>query len=166
MALSLGKALAVAGTAIVIAAVAVSLFLIDGPETLRGKRLDAQRVGDLKQIAQALDCYWTKERKAGLPGDLSALRAANESFESNAVSKPFCVPERFTDPLTDEPYEYRPLDDRTYELCAEFAHEGDGSRRAYSGRPATTAEWHHPAGFHCFRRSAVAVNLIRPTAEP
>ena len=166
MAPSLGKLLAIAGTAIVIAVVAVSLLLIDGPDTLRGKRLDERRVGDLRQIAQALDCYWTKARKAGLPADLPALRAANESFDSNAVSRVFCVAERYTDPLTDELYGYRPLDSRTYELCAEFAEAGEWKDRAYSVPPRQSAEWDHPAGYHCFRRSAVAVNLIRPTAKP
>ena len=166
MALSLGKALAVAGTAVVIAAVAMSLLLIDGPDTLRGKRLDEQRVGDLRQIAKALDCYWTKAKQTALTADLPSLRAASEAFETNAVSKTFCVPGRFTDPLTDEPYEYRPLDSRTYELCAEFAEVRDLRGASNSALPQPGADWDHPAGYHCFRRSAVTVNVLGVEAEP
>ena len=168
MALSLGKVLAVAGTAVVIAAVATSLLLIDGPDTLRAKRLDKQRVGDLRQIAKALDCYWTQEQQAALPADLSSLRATSAAFETNAVLKTFCIPGRLSDPLTDESYEYRPLDGRTYELCAEFARASDRRGLIYSGvpQPQSGSEWDHPAGHHCFRRSAVTVDVVDPTAKP
>ena len=54
------------------------------------------------------------------------------------------------DPGSAEPYEYRPLDEDTYELCASFDGESPAPRRR---TPA--GFWSHGVGRQCFELSVV-----------
>lgn len=50
------------------------------------------------------------------------------------------------DPGTMEVYEYRPLDDRRFELCAAFERETGQSPAAFAA-----GFWSHGAGRRCFQ---------------
>ena len=56
------------------------------------------------------------------------------------------------DPAGGKDYRYRPLDATHYELCADFA--TDSGERSARWRLPAAGQWVHPAGPHCFRRSA------------
>ncbi|OFV90822.1 MAG: hypothetical protein A3G76_06395 [Acidobacteria bacterium RIFCSPLOWO2_12_FULL_65_11] len=131
--LSRPQVLGVLVTAVVIAAVAVGISLIGSPAEERARRMDERRVQDLASMARAVDLYWT--RHASLPESLDGLR---KEPGGNV---------RFTDPSTSDPYEYRPLEAETYELCARF--ERDSGE---AGRPTGDAFWSHGAGRQCFQR--------------
>jgi hypothetical protein len=122
-------------TVVVGAAVVGGIFLVGSPAAERTRRLDERRVQDLAGLARAVDLFWT--RHANLPTSLDELRKEPGLLFSS------------TDPGTREPYQYRPLEAGTYELCARFE---QGSRQP--GDPF----WSHGTGRQCFRREARKVD--------
>lgn len=126
-----GSALLVLVTAVVVATVAAGMWLMGSPGEQRVLRLDERRIGDLQSIALEIDTYFRKHR--ALPASLQALPAA-----PGLVSVP-------KDPVGGEPYGYRPLEGRSYELCAVF----DRASRESLGNP-----WAHPSGPYCFELDA------------
>lgn len=96
--------------AAVLAAIAIALVYVGSPGEARQRRFDERRVGDLTEIVTSLDRYWAASTR--LPASLE------EAAKGGAASVP-------RDPETGEPYGYRALDDRRYELCATFARPSD-----------------------------------------
>lgn len=131
--------------AAVIAAVVAGLLVLPSPAEERARRLDERRVEDLRDIAQAMDLYWT--RHAGLPASIEEL------------SREASVTVSARDPDTGQDYELRLLDEATYELCATFegARSSAASARARRDRDASDDFWSHAAGRQCFRLEAKAV---------
>jgi hypothetical protein len=67
-----GKIILVASViAVVVAVVTGGIILIGSPTQERMRRLDAQRVADLRAVASAVDLYWT--RHGSLPPSLEEL---------------------------------------------------------------------------------------------
>jgi hypothetical protein len=135
------RAFGVVVAAVVVTAVVAGLFLLGSPTRERERRLDEQRVYDLRATASAIDRYWTIN--SSLPTSLEALsRERNTSV-------------RLLDPGTGKAYEYRILDGNAYELCAHFTHdtvdERDRVLRDRSLGVSYSAFWTHGAGRHCFR---------------
>lgn len=122
--------------------VGVGLWVLGSPAEERRRRLDERRVEDLREIAAAVDAYWTR------------TGAQPESLEALAGWQGLQAPR--TDPDTGEPYAYRPAGPNRYELCATFAREDPGPepRRRYELGPSF---WHHGAGRHCFDLEAERV---------
>jgi hypothetical protein len=129
----LGKGIFVASVVTIVVAVVVGgLILIGSPAQERIRRIDAQRVADLRAVASAVDLYWTRHRS--LPASLEDL-----SREPGGSVK-------LLDPDTKRPYEYRMLSDNTYELCAHFA-------RDWTDQPDALYKnfWTHGPGRQCFK---------------
>jgi len=122
----------------VLAVVIIGVTLLDSPAQERLRRLDERRVDDLRSISAELDIYWT--RAGTLPSSLEDLS-----------SEPGVFLELY-DPETSRPYEYRVLDSKIYELCAEFARDTAGEQ----GRPYRDY-WSHSQGRHCFELKSQAV---------
>jgi hypothetical protein len=130
-----GKALLVAAGVAVVAAV-VAAIVIEPPEQARKKRLDDRRVQDLWQIESVVNEYWKRQQK--LPPALNTLQSAG--LKASIV-----------DPETNLPYEYTPLSEQSYRICANFSFEtGNARHRPW---PVQAAEWSHTAGRHCFERT-------------
>jgi hypothetical protein len=114
-------------SAVAIAIVAALVF-IGSPAEQRQLRLDAQRVDDLTRLASAVNRYW--DERGALPA------SADELVDGRRLTR---LP---LDPSTDQPYEYRVIDMRRFELCATF------TRRS---REEDTGDfWFHEAGRRCF----------------
>jgi hypothetical protein len=128
-----GTAVAVAGTA----AIVVGIVLLGSPADERVRRLDERRVQDLSATARAVDLYWTRHSR--LPSSLDELRTQTGADITIA------------DPATSDGYEFRPLRDARYELCATFEGESRDSERGGAGF------WSHRAGRQCFQRDAKEV---------
>jgi hypothetical protein len=126
-----------AAVAAVLAVIVVAFLLIDSPATERARRLDDRRVADLRDLGRSVDLYWTRH------GRLPA------SFEE--LSREPGLTADVHDPATRTPYDYRPLDGDTYELCASFERPGDEERGT------TPGFWSHGAGRQCFRLDARSV---------
>lgn len=99
--------LARGGVAAAVACLGAALLLIDSPWQARRLRLDADRVGDLNSIQQAIESY--HERHGGLPENLTDLRSDPGTFLGD-----------LEDPVTAAAYGYRRTGAATYELTATF----------------------------------------------
>jgi hypothetical protein len=115
----------------VFAAVIGGIVLLGSPAKERTRKLDERRVENLRAITNAVNLYWTRHKS--LPPSLDAL-----SREPGVLLKPL-------DPETGQPYEYKTLGEKNYELCARFAldtaEEQDSIRKEF---------WSHGAGRQCF----------------
>lgn len=124
------RILAFWGTVAVVSVVAGVVIIGSPVESRMGER-DQLRIADLQGIMNATDSFWARNDR--LPESLQELADDPRS----AV--------RIQDPASVGAYEYRVLDDVSYELCATFDRESP----ALPGRP--TAEfWRHTAGRNCF----------------
>jgi len=116
--------------------VVVAGFLSAGsPRRQRLRVLDAQRVGELKNIAAELERYASDNGR--LPGALTDLLGPTAIRTLS-----------LRDPVTKAPYGYRTLDSLSYELCASF-----DSADSLTGPPPygeVSEYWKHPAGGKCF----------------
>ena len=122
----------VSSIAVVVAGI-VGFWLLGTPGQQRLKSLDQERVRNLQTIARQIE-------NSDLPDEDKLEDQLPERFN------------RFTDPVTDEPYEYRKVNETTYELCATFATQSTESDRYY----AIEQEWAHPAGRHCYEMTIYA----------
>ena len=124
--------IALAGSAAAVAVAVVAGLLITGsPAEQRLRRLDEQRVAELRQLASAVQRRWEREQR--LPA------AAPELVDGQFLTR---LP---TDPTTGEPYEYRATGPQQFEVCATFDR---ASRAELAGD-----FWFHEAGRGCFRFS-------------
>ena len=146
------KAAVVAGAVGVLALVTViaGFFIVGTPGQARDVRLDMQRVADLSSIQQQVVTLYQQTEK--VPATLEELRDPLGYFT---------LP---TDPLTHAPYRYTKTGELSFELCAEFAREGqDLAGRGSSGKDFAVSypmpyggieeNWQHGAGEVCFPRT-------------
>ena len=117
----------------VLVALAAGLMAIGTPEEARMRRLDSQRAEHLREISNAMETYLRSHE--GLPASLEQLQQPS-GFTGL----------RLSDPQTKQPYEYKPLDKDTYELCAQFQTVQDAGTDDTPRNPI----WYHGAGRHCF----------------
>lgn len=139
--------LVVAGIAVV-ATLAAAIAVIGSPARQRAQRFDERRVSELAAIAAAVERYESTEKR--LPARLADL-------EPDAIGT-----RAHADPASGRPYEYRVVDARHYELCAEFAL---ARARDEPAAPYVDEDWVHPAGHHCFRRAVPVSDAAKAQAE-
>jgi hypothetical protein len=123
----------VAGVAAMAGAVAVvvlGLWLIGSPSAERARRLDARRTQDLERISQSVNVYFQRQQR--LPPSLAELS------REGGLGVPFVDG-------AGQPYEYRAMSDRGYELCASFDRDS-----AEGGRASHVDAWAHAQGRQCF----------------
>ncbi len=136
MKLSSGRVLLGLGVAAGIVAIIAGVMVAGPPAEGRMQQLDRVRARDLQSIATSIDDFWQRhERLPNSLGELVADPRAQVSIE---------------DPDTEQEYEYRILDENSYELCAVFALASCSNNRARD------ACWLHDAGRHCFSLVASA----------
>ena len=131
---------AIAGV-FVLATLAFSFTQVGSPAAQRLAASDDRRSEDLEAIARIMRLRWTAGGQTApmLPARLQDLP------ESSVL--------RLNDPITGEPYRYRPVNGARYELCARFQTD---TTRTTVGRARTMFQI-HPAGDHCFAVDAVGV---------
>jgi hypothetical protein len=143
-----------AGVSVIVAAsVIAGFFLIGTPGDARATRFDQERVNHLETIQWQLVEYYRAKRE--LPEDLAL------------VTDSIAFPELPIDPETGEPYTYTRTASTTFELCATFTRESDGTVGPYA-RPLAPgikgADWSHTAGEECFERT-IDPELYPPFAD-
>ena len=144
------------GVVLIVAVAAVGgFFLVGSPFAQRMRRFDERRVGDLQTIQWQVVNYWQSKEK--LPVALDNLRDPISNF----------VPP--VDPESGAAYEYRPLDELAFELCATFRTASRVSS-ATEAKPLGLEElgaedWAHEASRTCFTRTIDPV-LYPPVYAP
>jgi hypothetical protein len=136
-------------TLMVIIAVGTAVASIfGGPYSPRQLRLDERRVNDLERIRSAVQIYTQNQEPDALPPSLGIL--GQSPGWSHILT--------MQDPETGLPYEYRPIDTRTFEVCATFTTD---AATAASGRGIAIPPkgiqppigW-HGSGRQCFASTA------------
>jgi hypothetical protein len=101
--------------------------LLTWPWSVVGPSADEQRIADLQRLSHAVDAF--RARQHVLPASLLRLPAEP------------AAPIHSYDPVTNRPYDYRPLGPLAYELCARFDAASAGVTRDF---------WWHDGGRYCF----------------
>jgi hypothetical protein len=109
------------------ASIVVLATLVTWPWPGMGPTADERRVADLQRLAHAVNSF--RSEHDVLPATLARL-------PTHPV-----VPVHTLDPVTNRPYDYRPLGPLAYELCARFDEAVAGERRDF---------WWHDAGRYCY----------------
>ncbi len=132
-------------TLMVIIAVGTAVASIfGGPYSPRQLRLDERRVNDLEQIRSAVQIYTQNQEPDALPASLAILGQSPGWTHIPALR----------DPESGLPYEYRPIDAKTFEVCATFTTDTSiAASQSQAAVPPKTAQpvigW-HGAGRQCF----------------
>jgi hypothetical protein len=128
-----GRTLAIIATGAMLAAAGAGLWINGSPLEQRERRIDERRVQELAALESAVRTF--HDRHGKLPSSLDALA---DLASRNA-----------RDPADGQPYVYRVLDERRFELCARFSHPGGGRAHRWD---AGDMSWRHAAGRQCFPR--------------
>ena len=118
-------------------------FIIGSPAEQRKIRNDEIRVNDLRSVQYNVLEYWQKTETL-----LVNLEDLNDPLSYYIEEK---------DPVTGELYEYKVIDELTFELCAEFETEIN-EQNNYLDRPIYEKDligdenWRHSVGRDCFER--------------
>lgn len=126
--MSVNKFAAVCSSFVVLMSVAVGLFISGAPGEQRLKRLDKQRISDLRTIARAIDFYASDRNE--LPDVLAEL------VDGRRFAR---LP---SDPATGIAYDYESVSTTRYRLCAQF----DRSSNA----DIVDTFWAHGRGQKCY----------------
>jgi hypothetical protein len=141
----LARATAVA----IFATLALGLVMAGSPGTERQRRVDQQRVEDLRMLSAGVQSYFNEYR--ALPSALGQLSQLPGGGMSEA-----------RDPITGMPYEYQPVDSVRYVLCGNFdTADSTGASSPYieePGRPRSF--WAHGRGRTCYTLRVSRVGLI------
>ena len=144
---NLRKVWLIISSIIVIGSIVWGFSVLGSPRTQRLIKYDEQKVRDLESLEAIVVNYF--KSKETTPSSMDELMA-NRGYGG------------FNDQQTNKSYEYRKINDLSYELCAEFNKSSEdmipkGSGYNYSPpRPFYDNygySWNHPAGRHCFQRS-------------
>lgn len=137
--------------AAVIAILVLGFYHNETPAEVREMRLDDQQVTDLQEMQYRIEEYYRIE---------GALPEKIEDMYTTAVPD---APEDRAD------YEYKLIDETTYELCATFAHASP--ENSMTTRPVVSPlgkdnyTWDHGTGEQCFKRVVVdAIEAIERKA--
>jgi hypothetical protein len=113
------------------AVIVVVAALLTWPLSVNEPSPDQRRIADLQRLAHAIDAF--RMRQHVLPASLARLPVEP------------AAPVHTYDPITNRPYDYRPLGPLAYELCARFDAAASEEARSF---------WWHDGGRYCFSLEA------------
>ena len=91
---------------VVVAAIGAGLATVGGPGIGRMEKRDFTRFSDLQQLKNFVTCV-ARNNEGVVPDTLDPV----PSCQQNPTT---------VDPFTDQPYVYRKLDERSFDICASF----------------------------------------------
>jgi hypothetical protein len=128
---TIGQTIVAAAAAVVVASIVVGMILVGSPAEGRLQQLDSARIEDLKGIMVGIDSFWSRNER--LPASLEELIADPR------------VGVKTQDPGSAAQYDFAPVDEDTFELCATFDLESPAP-----ARPSSADFWRHGAARQCF----------------
>ena len=137
------------GSLIVVIAVLISAFVfVESPRETRNIKHDNNVLNKFERIDNAINDYYRENKD--LPNNLNILLENTVYFNEDDLK----------DNTTKKKFDYKMVDNRTYELCAEFLasnkeDEGDNYRYGYHNK-----RWKHDAGYQCLKQKVRKNNNI------
>lgn len=150
-----GRALALVSTLIAAALVLWAFSIVRSPYSARLKMADEQRLQGLMETTRLIDCHYTYAGR--LPESLAAM---SEFLSDRAARLPVadgCANALPTDPLTGAEFSYRGVDDKTYEICANFD-------VGWADAVGNEREW-RPGGYAYYPAASERRTLTKPTTK-
>ena len=133
--MSIGKVLALGAALVAGFAVATSIWL-NPPSANRARAMDSQRLWQLSRIESAISNHYRLHQK--LPANLEELTADKSDLAYASLR----------DPGTGQMFEYEPVSESGYRLCAVFERGVDNEPQPYVRK--------HKAGRDCFEETVKA----------
>ena len=134
----------IASLVITIGSLIGAFFIVESPVEARNRRHDLEVLNHFSQIDSTLSSFYAQDNK--LPDNLDALKGQT----------PYLPLTSLKDPETGKAYEYKKINDSTYQLCADFKSDNTDPKNSqtyeYSDR------WPHASGYQCLTQKAVAYN--------
>jgi len=127
------KIIACLVSVVVLTGVGFGFYTVGTPWQQRSRNLDRTRVTDLQALERAVFDY--HRQNSSLPKELTDLKGS------------FAYTPMPADPETKEPYEYRVVDQNSFELCATFKTKPVSD---YSRYPVLDSKWNYEPGRKCF----------------
>jgi len=121
---------------VVILVFVASLFIVESPTETRNRKVDQSILENFSQIESAANEYYNTNKK--LPDSLDMIR---EEYR-------YILEKNIVDPITNEKYEYKVVDEKNFEICANFRtsnKNNQDNRFDYY----LDQEWQHDAGYQC-----------------
>lgn len=145
----------------VIAVFIGAFFVADNPSLVRNRRLDDNIMNKFNSIDNCVNQYYQENKK--LPEDLNQ---AGENCD-------FMIDKSLKDEVNGKAFEYRALDNKKYELCAEFRTSNKDLNKNDNGGYYSAPEMRsmiHDKGWQCLGRrityedsvKAIPVEKIQP----
>ena len=137
--------LGIAGV-VVLAVVVTGFFKTGSPTYQRGLEAGNRGITDITMLSQEIYSFVNPAPKLG------ETVAATHPLPMSLDELPQVYSPNPIDPVSQEPYEYTPLGETAYELCATFNAEArEGETKDYYGPRIFN---NHPAGRFCFTLDA------------
>ncbi|MCX6792796.1 MAG: DUF5671 domain-containing protein [Candidatus Falkowbacteria bacterium] len=118
-----------------------SFFFVETPNQARARKHDEQVLSQFTELDGAFNTYYTKYNK--LPDNLAA----------GLSETPYLSADKYKDPSSNKPYEYKKTGNDSYELCADFQTDNkdvkDQATYVYADR------WPHGTGYQCIKQKAL-----------
>ncbi|MHA6262822.1 hypothetical protein ACXYMO_06445 [Arenibacterium sp. CAU 1754] len=118
----MNKALLILSVALVALAVIGGFFITGGPYQARMEKYDLTRWSDLTSVVNQMNC---KNPRGDLPESLII-----ETMQAFCSGGTHISDDRFNDPETKAPYEYRVTSPTTFQICARF-HDFESARNPH-----------------------------------
>jgi len=146
--------------AIIIATIIGALMMVGGPSKARDEKIDAKRLSNMQQTARVISCYADDKNDVPETSQIAktALGERNIFPQVNDKGRRRCLNLNWeTDPVTQKEFEYKRLDQNSFELCAVFLRKGSSHTQrtsyAYNYNQAVliTGNPRESAGRHCYK---------------
>ena len=147
-------------TCLVAVSIIAAAAVMGSPASFRARRLDEQRVENLRAVAQSIKGYYKLKNK--LPESLADF--ARYLLINNGSDYGSDYNAKTRDPETGADYEYNVTGPQAYQLCATFQTLADGSTdgATYYRLGGDLVFWRHGAGRHCFDFTVKAAKPDKP----
>jgi len=130
--------------AIIIAVLISAFVFVESPAETRNLKRDNEILNRFSNIDGAMNSFFSIKGK--LPNDLNELMANVDYINENNTK----------DPITGQKFDYKVIDDRTYEICSNFMTSNKGEiKDQYS---YYNDVWPHDKGYQCIKKNILAEN--------
>lgn len=135
-----------ASLVLIVGALVLAFVYVETPKETRNRKQDQNITADLSSIEAGINGYYNSNKK--LPAGLNDIVNMTDYYVSE---------ENIKDEVSGKIYEYRVIDAKNYELCADF--KLDSKKLSEENRRFFDKRWDHDAGHYCFAKKVEDSNI-------